>query len=406
MPETRRCQHCGRLIPPGRDECPECSFQPTVLRPFSRETLIAGTFFLLVLVFFVVGFATRTFRARERDLAEVWFERGEIYLKGKQPDAALDSYRTALRYSPDNSLFKLRLAQALISANRIGEAQSYLLNLWERDPQSGPVNHALGRLSAEEGDVGGAIRYYHNAIYGVWPSADENRRIALRLETYHFLNSHAAAGLAEAELMALSAEVSHDAEAHEQIGELLLADGNYDHALKEFQLALDANPRLEPALAGAGEASFQIGQYSKAHRYLTRAVAVNVSDANARSLLEATTLVLALDPFQASLSMEEKSQRTARAFQTVMERLRDCAGKPSVRLGSTPTANDLQNLYAHGLELTRQARESALARKPDAILSTMDFVFRVEAAATKVCGPAPGADRALEVIAERRGGPS
>ena len=194
--------------------------------------------------------------------------------------------------------------------------------------------------------------------------------------------------------------------AHEQIGELLLADGNYDHALKEFQLALDANPRLEPALAGAGEASFQIGQYSKAHRYLTRAVAVNVSDANARSLLEATTLVLALDPFQASLSMEEKSQRTARAFQTVMERLRDCAGKPSVRLGSTPTANDLQNLYAHGLELTRQARESALARKPDAILSTMDFVFRVEAAATKVCGPAPGADRALEVIAERRGGPS
>src|SRR6266568_8023317 len=404
MPETRRCQHCGRLIPAGLDECLECSFQVTAFRPFSRKTLIAACFFPLVLLLFVAGFATRAFHETHRDLAETWFERGEIYLKAKQADAALDAYRTALKYSPDNSLFQLRLAQALIFANRTGEAQSYLLNLWQRDPQSGPVNLVLGRLSAEEGEVAGAIRYYHNALYSVWPTADENRRRALRLEIYHFLKSHGAAGQAEAELMALSGEVSHDAKAHEQIGELLLADGEHDRALKEFQLALDANPRLEAAWVGAGEASFQIGQYSDAHRYLTRAVAVNLRDANARSLLETTTLVLALDPFEASLSIEEKSQRTARAFQMVMGRLKDCAGKRNVMLDSTPSTNDLQSFYAQGLKLTRQARESALARKPDAILSTMDFVFRAETAATKACGAAPGADQALEVIAKRRGG--
>src|SRR6266568_6036675 len=242
MPETRRCQHCGRLIPAGLDECLECSFQVTAFRPFSRKTLIAACFFLLVLLLFVAGFATRAFHETHRDLAETWFERGEIYLKAKQADAALDAYRTALRYSPDDSLFQLRLAQALIFANRTGEAQSYLLNLWERDPQSGPVNLVLGRLSAEEGDVTGVIRYYHNAIYGVWPTADENRRRALRLEIYHFLKSHGAAGQAEAELMALSGEVSHDAKAHEQIGELLLADGEHDRALRNSSWRLTPIP--------------------------------------------------------------------------------------------------------------------------------------------------------------------
>jgi tetratricopeptide (TPR) repeat protein len=406
VPEIRRCQQCGRLIPAGRDECPECSFQVTVLRPFSRKALIVGSFLLLVLFFFVAAFATRVFHATERELGESWFERGESYLKAKKPDAALDAFRTALRYSPDNSFYQLRLAQALISNHQPVEARAYLLNLWERDPQSGPVNHELGRLSAEEGDVREAIRYYHNAIYGDWPTADENRRHTERLEIYQFLKNHGAMEQAEAELIALSGEVPRDAKAHEQIGELLLANGDRDHALKEFQLALEVNPRLEPALSGAGGISFQTGQYSKALHYLTRAVAANPRDAKAKSLLETTTLVLALDPFEARLSIGEKSRRTARAFQTAMDRLKECADEREATPNSTLTANDLEGLYAQGVKLTRQARESALARNPDSILSTMDFVFRAEEAATKTCGRAAGADRALEVIGERRGGPS
>lgn len=361
---------------------------------------------VLVLAFFAAGRATRAFHAEERDLAENWFKRGESDLESKQPDAAIDAYRSALRYSRDNPRFELRLAEALISGKRTVEARSYLLALWQRDPENGPVNYELGRLSAEEGNLTDTIRYYHGAIYGVWEAADENRRRDLRLEVYRTLRARGAREQAEAELMALSGEAPRDANAHAEIGELLLRDGDYDHALKEFRAASAINPRLEAALAGAGEILFQTGRYAEAQRSLTRAVAANPRDAKARALAETVTLVLALDPFDPLLGIQEKSRRTGRAFESATERLKDCADELAARTVDTPAAGELRTLSAEGRKLARQASPRSLARNPDAIVTIMDFVFRAEATATKACGPATGADRALEVIGERHGGPS
>jgi len=307
-----------------------------------------------------------------------------------------------LRYSPDNELFQLRLGQALISAHRTVEARSYLLNLWQRTPDSGPVNYELARLSAQEGNVADLVRYYHNAIYGVWDTPDENRRRMLRTEVYRYLRARGATEQAEAELMTLSGEAPHDANAHAEIGELLLRDGDYDHALKEFQAASAINPRLESALAGAGTALFQMGRTAEAQRFLNRAVAANPRDAQARSLAVQASLVLALDPFDPRLRFQEKSGRTARALETALERLKDCSQESMAR----PAAGELLNLETEGRKLAQQANPRALARNPDAIVSVMDFVFRAESAATKACGPASGADRALEVIGERHGGTS
>jgi tetratricopeptide (TPR) repeat protein len=402
VPEIRRCEQCGRPLPAGQDECPECSPRTSPIGSFPREGLIALIVVVLVLAFFAAGRATRAFHAEERDLAETWFKRGESDLQSKQPDAAIDAYRTALRYSPGNALFELRLAEALISGKRTVEARSYLLALWERDPQSGPVNYELGRLSAEEGNVSDVIRYYHNAIYGEWDSPDENRRRSLRLEIYRYLRARGAAEQAEAELMALAGEAPHDATAHAEIGELLLRDGDDDHALKQFQSASEINPRLEAALAGAGIALFQMGRYAEAQHFLNRAVATNPRDAKARAIAETVTLVLTLDPFDPRLRVQEKSGRTARAFESAMERLKDCAEELTAR----PAAGELQNLETEGQKLARQASPRQLARNPDAIVSVMDFVFRAESAATKACGPATGGDRALEIIGERHGGTS
>jgi tetratricopeptide (TPR) repeat protein len=372
--------------------------------------LIALIVVVLVLVFFAAGRATRAFHAEERDLAETWFHRGEADLKSHQPGRAIDAYRSALGYSPGNALFELRLAEALVSGKRTAEARSYLLALWERDPQSGPVNYELARLSAEDGNVGDVIRYYHNAIYGEWDSPDENRRRTLRMEVYRTLRARGASEQAEAELMALSGEAPHDATAHVEIGELLLRDGDDDHALKEFQAASAINPRIESALAGAGAALFQMGRTAEAQHFLHRAVAVNPRDAQARALAETAGFVLALDPFDPLLRNQEKSRRAARAFEAATERLRDCtdefAARPAATPVEAPAGDELLKLKTEGRKLARQASPPALARNPDSIVTVMDFVFRAEAAATKACGPATGADRALEVIGERHGGAS
>jgi tetratricopeptide (TPR) repeat protein len=357
---------------------------------------------VLVFGFIAAGRATRAFHAEERDLAESWFRRGESDLELKQPDAAIDAYRTALRYSPDDALFQLRLAQALVSARRTVEARSYLLNLWERVPDSGPVNYELGRLSAAEGNVADMVRYYHNAIYGEWDSPDESRRRRLRMEVYRALRARGATEQAEAELMTLSGEAPRDATAHLEIGQLLLRDGDTDHALKEFHTATAINPRLEAAEAGAGDALFQMRRYAEAQHTLARAVAMNPRDGHARSLAETAALVLALDPFDPRLGIQEKSGRTARGFVFAMERLKDCADELTAR----PAAAELLTLKTEGQKMARQASARGLARNPDDIVSVMNFVFRAESVSTRVCGPATGADRALEVIGERRGGAS
>jgi len=406
VPEVRHCKQCGRPIPLGIDECPDCRLHGSAFLLLPKEVLIGAIVVVLVLSFFAVGRATRAFHAKEQAWAESWFERGENDLKSKQPEAAIEAFRTALKYSPDNSLFQLRLAQALISAHRTVEARSYLLNLWEREPENGPVNRELGLLAAEEGNVADAIRYYENAIYGVWDIPDEDRRRALRLEVYRYLRARGATAQAEAELMAMSGEAPRDARAHVQIGEFLLQDGYYNHALKEFQSASEIDPRLEAALAGAGETLFQMTRYSEAQHFLSRAVAINPRDAKSRALLQTTVLVQALDPFDPRLSIQEKSLRTACAFESAMGRLKDCADKLTARPGKTPVDIGLVSQYAQGLKLARQASPRALLRNPDAIVSTMDFVFQAEAAAAKACGPATGADWALEVLGEHHRGAS
>ncbi len=86
------------------------------------------------------------------------------------PEAALGDFRAALSYSHDNSQYQLSLARALRDTGRTAEAETYLISLWERTPQEGPVNLALGRLFAREQQFDKAIQYYHNAIYGFWAS--------------------------------------------------------------------------------------------------------------------------------------------------------------------------------------------------------------------------------------------
>lgn len=407
MQADRRCSQCGQVIPWGQVECPLCSPHSGLLWSLRRETFLAVILLILVVVFIAAGFAARFYHAQKRAMGEEWYSRGEAVLRAGRAGAALEDFRTALAYSPDNVRYQLRLAQALTAAGRLPEARTYLLSLWEREPGSGTVNLELAHLAVREGSEFEALRYFHQAIYGEWAEEPTARRRAARLDLAEFLLDTGDKARAQSELIALAADLPRNPQLQAQAGTLMLRTGGYDQALKLFQQALEENPRMGAALAGAGEACFEMYNFAGAQHYLSRAVAEDSRLARAASLLETTRLVLSIDPLRHGLSGPERARRTLRAFGQALARLQDCAALRGLALQAKGGETDLQRLYAAAAALKPRLRESTLRRDSDLVSTTLDLVFEIEMAAERECGAAPaaaGLDQALLLLARAQGG--
>ena len=87
------------------------------------------------------------------------------------------------------------------------EARAYLATLAERAPQDGDVNLELARLAARDRDSDDAILHYHRAIYGLWSADPDSNRRRARLELVDYLLQQGQRMNAQAELIALAANV-------------------------------------------------------------------------------------------------------------------------------------------------------------------------------------------------------
>ncbi|HLX74606.1 MAG TPA: tetratricopeptide repeat protein, partial [Terriglobales bacterium] len=153
-----------------------------------RPLFLALVVFAAVVFCAATIFANRFYQSTQLRLGQMWFGRGESALAAGQPEPAIQDFRNALYYSHDDPGYRLRLAEALLAANRRSEAQSYLLTLWQDEPSNSTINLQLARLSAKQGRTRAALRYYHGAIYGLWPDgAAAARRQQTRLELIHYL---------------------------------------------------------------------------------------------------------------------------------------------------------------------------------------------------------------------------
>ncbi len=403
MEQIRNCPHCGQPIPPDQASCPRCR-QTGRWRTLSRENVLLLSFPALFILFAVTGIAARAYHAKQRSLAVEWHLRGEVDLRKGRAEQAIADFRTALVYSHDNALYRLRLAQALIAANRADEARAYLLTLWEREPGNGTVNLELARLAVGRGDIAEAARYYHNAIYGVWTENPEERRRQVRIELCQFLVSRGTRHEAQAALIELAADLPRDSTLHAKVGTLFLRIEDYRHALEVFRQGLALDPKQEVALGGAGEAAFQMGNYQEARRYLGRAVREDRKNARAAQLLQTANLVLGIDPFARGISASERARRVVRAFRQGVERLGECALKRGEALEGTPPLTELQTLYARAAEMRPRMQTAVLQRDSDLMVSATHLVFEIEEFAVRTCGPASGLDLALLLIGRKREG--
>jgi len=447
------CPDCKRPLPRAGEVCRYCgedapgSFQ---VRPlFLALVVIAAVAFCTMTVF-----ANRFYQSTQLRLGQMWFGRGEAALAAGQPKAAIQDFRNALYYSHDDRRYRLRLAEALLAANHIPEAQSYLLTLWQDEPSNSTINLQLARLSGKQRKTQAALRYYHGAIYGLWPEgAAAVRRRQTRLELTHYLLGLHDATQADGELIALIPELPRSAPAHTEVGELFLQADDQYRALQEFEEALRLNPKDPAALQGAGEAAFQLSRYSDATKYLERALRNGQHDPGAEELLATSRLVLEWNPYAAGISSKQRAARIVQAFRQARQRLQQCATVKDITLapasasaappGGTTASNPaatpaprnsrsglvakifgkidagrsaapaahpapiqldagkMQQLQQQVTQMSRGVRTYKLERDPHLADLAMGLVSQIESVTAQQCGTPKGADLALLLLAHQ-----
>jgi tetratricopeptide (TPR) repeat protein len=372
--------------------------------------------------FGAVGHLVARYNANQQSRGRKLYAVGLANANANDYDDAIDAFRAALTCDPSNSQYQLSLARALRDSGdpgRLDEAESYLVALWQRTPQDAAVNLALARVAAHRGSIDDAIRYYHNAMYGVWSSDADANRSSVRIELIQYLLKKGARAQADSELIALATNLPRNPDKHLQAGRLFMQAQDYSGALAQYEDVLRLEPNDATGLAGAGAASYRMGNYILAQRYLRNAVNANAADNDSRQLLATTDLVLRSNPFHSYISDAERDRRIAADFDQAENRLTACAQQTGVSLNSSgssstsasssstpPQPSSLLGLQARWTAVKpdlRQLRSSTEADLPDTI---MDVVFQIEQQTAATCGQPQGLDLALLLISEQREGPA
>jgi tetratricopeptide (TPR) repeat protein len=297
----------------------------------------------------------------------------------------------------------MRLAEALILAKRSEEARSHLMALWDRAPGDGRVNLELARIAAAAHQDHEAARHYEMAIHGSWESGADVARRQARQDLISFYLGRGALSQAEAQLIALAPDLPRDPVVQTDLGRTFLRTGSLRRALAAFKAALVRDPLSAPAAAGAGEASFRLGDYASARRYLRAAALQAPNDPDVERTLAITDLVLMMDPYRPRLRAPDRARRLGLAWRTAMARLEACAASQQIVLQKNPQAPaqpgapPVWQAYRQLAPLSSQLSADTLQRDPERLDRLMDSVLAA-AAVTQDCGPREPADDALLLI--------
>lgn len=401
MKGSGSCPKCGAQAVSGA--CPNCG-DPRAFRFFRREIAILA----LVSVAAVPTYlATRAVAAWNRRtdvrIAGEWYRRGQQQLRDGDTGAATESLRRASVRDRANPKIALALAQVLAAKNRDAEARTALMRLSGTSPNDPEIHLELARLSVRGGDVPDALLHYHEALNELPTGAEaEERGRRIRTELVRFLLARDARGRALSELLVLSANVPSDAESHVEVARLFLEAGDVTRALGQFVEASRLDGASAPALSGAGEASFRLGDYASARRYLERARALDPGDPGSTGLLETTRLIHSANPLAPRLASDERVTRLVAGLDQAAKRLDECLdARSDVRVSERP---GLEQLRAELASMRSTLDAKGRRRGPGLVQDGAELVFRIEEAASRSCGEPTGLDLALLLIGRKHGG--
>jgi tetratricopeptide (TPR) repeat protein len=213
----------------------------------------------------------------------------------------------------------------------------------------------------------------------------------------HLLLDHNERSRALSELLILGAESPHSADANAEIAKLFLRAGDAQHALEYFEKSLRSEPRDANSLAGAGDAAFRLGEYTKALHYLQGAVNQGRDSGPSLDLFDLTQTVASWDPLLPHLSKSERQARLLRGLDQALQRASSCTG---VKVTGEETS-ELKSLQAEAEKAKRAIQKSRRPLDSDDVRSEFELIYQIEETANTACGDATGSDLGLVLIGRR-----
>jgi tetratricopeptide (TPR) repeat protein len=396
MVELQICRSCGGPLSGG--VCAICTAQEAY-REIHKDIVLLVLLSLLAVGLFLAAKAMATSEKRmEERVAGIWYLRGSSQLSSGNVESAIDSFRRAITGDRANRKFTLALANALSTGNHPLEAREALLRLRESDPEDAEINLSLAKLEANSGNLPDAVHFYQNALYGQWTGSHvDERRQQVRLELIHLLLDHNQRSRALSELLILGSEVPQSAGANAEIAKLFLSAGDAQHALGYFENSLRSDPRNADSLAGAGDAAFRLGEYTKALHYLQAAVNQGRNSGPSLELFDLTKTVVSWDPLQPDLSKSERQARLLRGLNQALQRVSSCAG---VNVTGEETSQ-LKSLQSEAEKAKYSIQKSRRPPDSDDPRSELELIYQIEETANRACGNATGLDLGLLLIGRR-----
>jgi len=296
------------------------------------ETVVSGGQFLrtfgLIVLSIAVLFAIDTFlrnleRSEDRAEAKRLMTEGEDLIRRGEYAGAVDPLINAVFIDRENPAIRLTVAEALLGAGRVMDAEDALTTLLQREPTSGPINLAMARVLVKESRTREATFFYHRAIYGQWQTNSNQSRLSARLELVDLLAHQNEKADLLSELLPLQEETV-SAESRQEIGRLFILAGSPNRAADVFRALLSQNPGDPKLLEGLGDAEFAGGNYQAAQSAFIAAAQMNSADKTIQQHLEECNRVLALDPTRRGLPPAERYRRSVELITGALEQASLC----------------------------------------------------------------------------------
>lgn len=353
-----------------------------------RSYTLGAMLVLAALLFVTLFFLNRSFVRLRRRIGQEQFARGLQAMSGMRPAEAAESFQNALRFSPGNAQYQLRLAQALGGVGKLAQAEAYLDNLLQQEPGDGTVNLERARLAVRAHDMQNARRYFNAAIYGAWPENGSTMRRAARLELVRALLADRDLTGARSELMGLIGDLPDDPAVLAETAGLFLAAGDNEYALRLFRRALSSGAAEPQWRRGAGLAAYRLGRYPEAKEFLRQALDAG-ADGDAAETLRVADAVLDLDPYTRGLPHAAHATRAFRIFMMAGARIDDCP-QPAIL---PPSAERWSALKP-------KVSQRALLRDPELLDAALDVAFHIYQE-NESCRARSPEDSALTLLARR-----
>jgi Flp pilus assembly protein TadD len=413
---------------------------------FSDTLSLVTLFAITALLAILTNYLYQSYASHQVSLAARWLQRGDQALRDNKPQAAIDALSSALAYGPNDRSTAIKLAEALASAGRIQEATVYFNALLESQQGSGVINLQLARLAARQGNESQAIDDFQRAIYGNWEGDGYVRRREVRLELVNYLIANHRLDQARSELLVASGNApSDDISIQLEIARNMEQAQDPSDAFHVYRTILHHHPSLREALDGAGRTAFQLGRYLEAKLYLTRALELPATEADAdesavaalqktRDQLSEASRILAVYP-SSRLRPAERYARILTARKLAIARLTTCVNakaaapatpsaapapkvssnplqslasrftrqpsKPAGNQAAAPPAVDpLQGLVGRWQKLPTKVSSAELAKDPELAETEIQLIYDTELVTQQVCGAPTGDDALLLKIAQ------